>query len=102
MAMLRFRGSLTENLRQAVGEGRTGCHRSGTREISTAPSASCSTVARVYAGVAAARRREGRPITQAGCQIGAIAQACGMAVVIRNVWDFEVMGIEVLNPWMGL
>ena len=52
-------------------------------------------------GIAAARRRLGRPIAQADCQIAAIARACGMAVATRNVRDFEDVGIGVFNPWDG-
>ena len=60
-----------------------------------------SSAARAYAGIAAARRRLGRPIAQADCQIAAIARACGMAVATRNVRDFEDVGIGVFNPWDG-
>ena len=60
-----------------------------------------SGAARAYAQIAAARRRGGRPIAQADCQIAAIAQARGMAVATRNVRHFEDMGIEILNPWDG-
>ena len=60
-----------------------------------------SGAARAYAQIAAARRRGGRPIAQADCQIAAIAQVRGMAVATRNVRHFEDMGIEILNPWDG-
>ena len=60
-----------------------------------------SAAARAFAGIAAARRGDGRPVCQADCQIAAIAQARGMAVVTRNVRDFEDMGIEVADPWAG-
>ena len=55
--------------------------------------------AHAYAGIAAARRRAGRPISQADCQIAAIAAARGGTVVTRNVRDFEGIEIAVLNPW---
>ena len=58
-----------------------------------------SRAARAYAGIAATRRRRGRPIAQADCQIAAIARARGMAVGTRNIRDFEDMGIEIFNPW---
>ena len=58
-----------------------------------------SRAARAYADIAAARRASGRPISQADCQIAAIARARGMAVATRNVRDFENMGIDVLDPW---
>ena len=61
-----------------------------------------SGAARAYAGIAAARRRMGRPpITQADCQIAAIARSLGMAVVTRNIRDFEDIGIDIFNPWDG-
>ena len=60
-----------------------------------------SGAARDYAGIAAARRRMGRPITQADCQIAAIARSRGMAVATRNIRDFEDIGIDIFNPWDG-
>ena len=55
--------------------------------------------ARAYARITAARRRAGRPISQADCQIAAIAVARGGTVVTRNVRDFEAIDITVVNPW---
>jgi hypothetical protein len=52
-----------------------------------------------YATIAAARRAAGRPITQADCQIAAIARARGVAVATRNTPDFEGCGIDLINPW---
>ena len=60
-----------------------------------------SGAARFYADLAAARRRQGRPIGQADCQIAAIARVRGMAVATRNVRAFEDMGIEIFDPWEG-
>ena len=57
--------------------------------------------AQAYAGIAAARRRAGRPISQADCQIAAIAVSRGGTVVTRNVRDFEGIAIAVVNPWEG-
>ena len=59
-----------------------------------------SAAARSYADIAAARRFAGRPVAPADCQIAAIAHSRGLAVVTRNVRDFEDMGIDVINPWM--
>ena len=55
--------------------------------------------ARAYAEIASARRVLGRPVSQADCQIAAVARSCGMAVATRNIRDFEDMGIEILDPW---
>ncbi len=58
-----------------------------------------SDAARAYAVIAAARRRMGRPISQADGQITAIARSRCMAVATRNVRDFEDTGIAVIDPW---
>lgn len=55
--------------------------------------------ARACAGITAARRRAGRPISQADCQIAAIAAARGGTVATRNARDFEGTGVAVVNPW---
>ena len=52
-----------------------------------------------HAKIAAARRRTGRPISQADCQIAAIAAARGGSVVTRDVRDFDGTGVAVVNPW---
>ena len=58
-----------------------------------------SDAAREFAGIVGARRRRGRPITQADAQIAAIARACGAAIATRNTEDFERCGVKVVNPW---
>ena len=55
--------------------------------------------AQAYARITAARRQAGRPISQADCQIAAIAVARGGTVVTRNVRDFEGIEIGIVNPW---
>ena len=55
--------------------------------------------ARAYAVIAAARRAAGHPISQADCQIAAIARSLGASVVTRDVNDFEGCGTDVINPW---
>ena len=60
-----------------------------------------SMAAQAYAEIAATRRRAGRPVCQADCQIAAIAQSRGFAVATRNVRDFAGMAIEVVDPWEG-
>ncbi len=59
-----------------------------------------SAAASACAEIAAARQAMGRPIPEADCQIAAIARSRGMAVVTRNVHDFEDAGIDVIDPWM--
>lgn len=56
--------------------------------------------ARAYAIIAATRRSIGQPVSQADCQIAAIAATQKMAVATRNVSDFEDMGIKIVNPWV--
>ena len=52
-----------------------------------------------FAGVVAARRSAGRPISQFDAQIAAIALANGMSLATRNVADFVACGLELVNPW---
>lgn len=58
-----------------------------------------SIAAVLFADLAAARKRLGRPIKQPDAQIAAIARSRGASVATRNVGDFEHCGIEVINPW---
>lgn len=60
-----------------------------------------SAAARAYAVIAAARRAAGRPISQADCQIAAIARSRGARVATRDVDDFAGCGVEVTNPWLA-
>jgi hypothetical protein len=60
-----------------------------------------SAAARRYSDIFAARRGAGRPITQADCQIAAIAVANNLKLVTRNSSDFDNCGIDVINPWSG-
>jgi predicted nucleic acid-binding protein len=55
--------------------------------------------AQLYAQIAAARRRAGRPITQFDAQIAAIARSRDAKVATRDVADFEGCGIGVIDPW---
>lgn len=58
-----------------------------------------SDAARSYARIAATRQRSGRPISHFDAQIAAIAHAAGAMVATRNVKDFDLCGIEILDPW---
>ena len=58
-----------------------------------------SDAAQACALIAAARRSDGRPISQADCQIATIARTQGASVVTRDVDGFEGCGIDVVNPW---
>ena len=58
-----------------------------------------SEAAREYADIAATRRSAGRIVPPTDCQIAAIARSRGMAVVTRNVRDFDDIDIEIVNPW---
>lgn len=55
--------------------------------------------ARMYAVIAASRRRLGRPMLEPDCQIAAIARSRGAILATRNTKDFEYCGISLLNPW---
>ena len=58
-----------------------------------------SAAAHAYATIMADRRAAGRPISQADCQIAAIARAREVPVATRDVTDFTGCGIKVVNPW---
>ncbi len=58
-----------------------------------------SAAARAYAEIAADRRRAGRPISDADCQIAAISRARAAGLVTRNVRDFDGTGVKLINPW---
>ena len=58
-----------------------------------------SEAAQAYAVIAARRRAAGRPISQADCQIAAIARSRGAAVATRDTNGFEGCGLDVVNPW---
>jgi hypothetical protein len=53
-----------------------------------------------YAGIVAARARQGRPITVEDAQIAGIARSAGLALATRNTRDFSgIDGLPFLNPW---
>ncbi|MEO7743132.1 MAG: type II toxin-antitoxin system VapC family toxin [Usitatibacter sp.] len=58
-----------------------------------------SAAAAGYAGIAADRRRAGRPISQFDAQIAAIARVERARIATRNVSDFEGCGVKVIDPW---
>ncbi|GAB5470159.1 MAG: type II toxin-antitoxin system VapC family toxin [Rhodospirillales bacterium] len=58
-----------------------------------------SHAALAYAGIAAARRAAGRPISQLDAQIAAIAAVEKAALATRNGKDFEGCGLELIDPW---
>ena len=57
--------------------------------------------ARAFAQIAAARRKQGRPITTLDAQIAAIARANNAVLATRNTTDFEGCGLHLVNPWLG-
>jgi toxin FitB len=57
-----------------------------------------SAAAGAFSGIATARRRLGRPISEFDAQIAAIACSRGAAVATRNVESFSDCGITVVSP----
>ncbi len=52
-----------------------------------------------YAGVAAARRRAGRPIEGFDALIAATALAAGASVATRDTTGFVDCGLALIDPW---
>ncbi len=65
----------------------------GTRRSTT--EAAPEAYAEIYAG----RRRAGRSTATVDLMIAAIARSQGARVVTRNVGDFLVCGVNLVNPW---
>lgn len=55
--------------------------------------------AEAYAGIAATRRRLGRPMPQFDAQIAAIVRSTGATLATRNVADFAGCDLTVIDPW---
>lgn len=53
----------------------------------------------LYAQIAAARSKAGRPISHFDAQIAAIACLNGAVVATRNTADFEGCGVKTIDPW---
>jgi toxin FitB len=58
-----------------------------------------SDAARLFAIIAATRRKSGRPMSQRDGQIAAIARSQGAALATRDLGGFENCGIPIVNPW---
>ncbi|SPJ25456.1 type II toxin-antitoxin system VapC family toxin [Palleronia abyssalis] len=58
-----------------------------------------STAAKAYPKIAARRRRAGKPVKEADCQIASIAASRGATLATRNVKDFTNSGVQIQNPW---
>ena len=54
-----------------------------------------------YADVLAAREEAGLPITTADAQIAATCRAHAATCATRNTRDFELTGIQLVDPWLA-
>ena len=61
-----------------------------------------SDAANIYAEIFAQRYAAGRPISQADCQIAAIARSREASIATRNVRDFEGIEVELIDPWLNI
>ena len=61
-----------------------------------------SDAANIYAEIFAQRHAAGRPISQADCQIAAIACSREASIATRNVTDFEGIAVKLIDPWAHL
>lgn len=59
-----------------------------------------SSAAREFAGIAAMRRRVGKPISEPDARIAAITRSRGAALATRNTADFADCGLTIINPWL--
>lgn len=58
-----------------------------------------SSAAKHYSEIVSRRRRDGRPISGADCQIAAIVRSRNAVLVTSNVRDFVEIDIEIVDPW---
>lgn len=61
-----------------------------------------SAAASIYAEIAAERRRAGKPISEADCQIAAICHSRNAALITRNLRNFVGTGVIIIDPWVDL
>jgi predicted nucleic acid-binding protein len=52
-----------------------------------------------YADLVADRFRAGRPVSTADGQIAAICRQHDATLATRNLRDFDLMGLELIDPW---
>jgi predicted nucleic acid-binding protein len=57
------------------------------------------TCARPYAEFIANRRSLGRPVSVQDAQIAATAEANAIPLATRNLRDFELVGLTLIDPW---
>jgi predicted nucleic acid-binding protein len=55
----------------------------------------------IYGKLVAEALARGRPPTVGDAQIAAVARREGMAVATRDVYDFEPLGVRIIDPWRG-
>jgi len=58
-----------------------------------------ASTAMIYGTVMATARRAGRPMSATDAQIAAIAIEHDCALATRNIADFELAGVALVNPW---
>ena len=56
-------------------------------------------ICELWGRLRARRQKMGKPLSMADGLIAATALSRSMAVVTRNVDDFEDLGVELINPW---
>ena len=61
-----------------------------------------SAAAHWYGELVSRRERSAKPISTADAVIAATTLAHGAQLATRNTSDFEAIGLELVNPWMGL
>jgi len=56
-------------------------------------------IAEKWGALSAQRQLAGRPLSMADGLIAATALEHGLTLVTRNVKDFDLLGVTILNPW---
>ena len=56
-------------------------------------------IAEKWGALSAQRQLVGRPLSMADGLIAATALEHGLTLVTRNVKDFDLLGVTILNPW---
>lgn len=58
-----------------------------------------ASIAEVSGRLRAVAENQGRKVTELDALIAASALSCGATLATRNIEDFKVLGVPLINPW---